>query len=338
MTELITIKELNDLNKGGDTIVPDTVDLYQLDWHKIVYMRLTEDFIVKFRRFINWEVFFYYGPKENRQLSEEACMTICDDMEDSFNIGSFSIICDVSEKFIRRYINRLDYYDITSVASDSNKTSEQFLIDYADEFDWSQVCSERQLSEDIMRKFKDTHIEWADVSRHQKLSEEFIAEMCHYIHWDELPQRLILSDDFILKYINKFDVKNLAKFYLSVPQVAERYQQLIEAEVSEDIQEIITMRQKRVFDKFTKHELLLAYTAYRTDKIVGLSVDNKIVSLDDEYIRIEHVYENESFIKFLYRIYNMREQCIDCQAHNNNPELDGLSQMESFLKDVEKYS
>ena len=342
LSELISIEEINNMNKTGDTIIPGYVDIYQLDWEAISKKKLTEEFMIRFRHLIQWSLFFDEGKTDTKSISEETCMTICNDITDRWDIGYFILHCNVSEQFVRNFADKLDDYDLTLACTmqKGSIVSEDFLREFADRLDWEEICEKRKLSEELMREFADTYIDWYAVCKHQDLSEAFMAEMCDYIYWNVLPKKLTLSKEFILKNIDKFDIKHLGKFYATIPEVANRYEELIKRETS--FHNLVAVMNPltipKLYNNFSQDELLLARKGYDEESLVRLSNDNRIVSANDEYIRVERKLPDETFSEFLFRLYNIRKHYSHFEQPKKNPDLDGQTQIENFIKDLEKYN
>ena len=73
-------------------------------------------------------------------------------------------------------------------------------------FNWNNISQNSQLSEDLIREFKDK-VKWTKISQHQRLSEKFIEEMAEYVNWSKIAQYQTLSEEFKKKYAKKLKVR-----------------------------------------------------------------------------------------------------------------------------------
>jgi len=98
--------------------------------------------------------------------------------------------------------------------------SEEFLIEFKDNFHWPDVFSNKKYSEKLIKyiytsisfnhlhedfkKFKEKRF-WETVSYHQNLSEDFIREFQDKLSWGDISSGQILSEGFIIEFQDKVD-------------------------------------------------------------------------------------------------------------------------------------
>ena len=139
-----------------------------------------------------------------------------------FNKSSCGII--LSEDFIRKNQNKVDWEDISECQSLSEnfirefedkihwwllsqcEYSYEFIKEFKDKFSWSFI-SPVEYSYDFIEEFKDEINEWSwdNMSCYDILSEEFIIRFQDYIDWDFVSRYQKLSKQFIGNYKHKLN-------------------------------------------------------------------------------------------------------------------------------------
>lgn len=143
----------------------------------------------------------------------------------------------LSQKKLEEYLNSCvdipsdDTFWMTVVQTVS--LSEDFIEEYEHNFYLSDLIINQILSEEFLRKRPS--VDWTLVSRHQKLSENFIREYASYLDWywlswgQELPERLIeeyedlvdwcaissqqeLSEDFIKQKLHRLNTHTITLY------------------------------------------------------------------------------------------------------------------------------
>lgn len=82
------------------------------------------------------------------------------------------------------------------------KLSEEFIRKFSDKVDWRAITTYQTLSEDFIIEFSDK-ISWFRVGNYQKLSENFIRENSHKLSWYDISIYQILSDEFIEEFSDR---------------------------------------------------------------------------------------------------------------------------------------
>ncbi|CCU55591.1 tryptophan repeat gene family [Choristoneura biennis entomopoxvirus] len=80
---------------------------------------------------------------------------------------------------------------------------------YDTNINWSNISRCQKLSEDFIREFKDK-VDWYNISIHQKLSEDFIREFKYKVNWCRISIYQKLSEDFIREFKNKVEWSNIS--------------------------------------------------------------------------------------------------------------------------------
>jgi len=82
--------------------------------------------------------------------------------------------------------------------------SENFIREFKDKLDWTNISYHQKISEDFIRKFTG-RINWYHISSSQNLSEDFIREFQDKLYWTTLSINQILSEDFIREFKHKLN-------------------------------------------------------------------------------------------------------------------------------------
>lgn len=76
---------------------------------------------------------------------------------------------------------------------------------------WTQVSKHQRLSENFMRKY-DIYLDWTEISINQCLSEKFIEEYADRINWTAISVHQNLSESFIEKHADKINWTYISDF------------------------------------------------------------------------------------------------------------------------------
>ena len=96
---------------------------------------------------------------------------------------------ELTEDFIRKYEDILDFFEI----SWTQKLSEEFMEEFEDRLTWN-AFSHQKLSENFIRKHKNK-VYWNIISEKQNLSKEFIVEFSDRIYLEKLALNKNISDE-----------------------------------------------------------------------------------------------------------------------------------------------
>ena len=106
----------------------------------------------------------------------------------------------VSEKFIEKYMDEIDW---ESVCANQN-LSEEFIEKYKDKIDWDSLSIFGELTEDFIEKYNDK-LDWNDICHYQRLSESFMEKYQDKINWQIISRDQSLSEQFIEKFQDRVD-------------------------------------------------------------------------------------------------------------------------------------
>ena len=76
--------------------------------------------------------------------------------------------------------------------------------------DWNNISKHQKLSENFIREFQDK-VNWCNISYKQKLSEEFIREFQDKFNWESISRNQKLSEDFIREFQCEVDWESISK-------------------------------------------------------------------------------------------------------------------------------
>ena len=77
--------------------------------------------------------------------------------------------------------------------------------------DWTSLSRHNRLTEDFIREFKDK-VDWDVISVYQHLSEDFIREFKDKVYWAGISEYQRLSEDFIREFADKVDWDYISKY------------------------------------------------------------------------------------------------------------------------------
>jgi hypothetical protein len=98
------------------------------------------------------------------------------------------------------------------MVSKYQKLSEEFIREFKDNVNWSEISKYQKLSEEFIREFED-EIKWYSISTYQKLTKEFIKEFGLNINEDNwLYKPIKLKKEKIVK-TNLFECHN--KYFIA---------------------------------------------------------------------------------------------------------------------------
>lgn len=140
--------------------------------------KLSEEFMMEFKDIICWEDIFFY-----QKLSEE---------------------------FMREVINIIPMQPSYWIKIPlCNNLSENFIKDFKDMLNWKYVFCTQSLSESfikyIINKIPMIAEYWKDISKCQKLSENFIEEFKDNMDWKQIWMHQSLSERFIKRFFNRLN-------------------------------------------------------------------------------------------------------------------------------------
>ena len=140
---------------------------------------------------------------------------------DRFDFNVISSQCYLSEEFMERFANKLNWEFI----SRWQRLSNGFIRKFKYELDWRQMVSTQALSEDLMEEHAQL-IDWGNVARYQKLSEEFISKFKDRLFWGDVVNYQKLSEKFI-----EDNFKHIVRYGCSLVIFQELSEEFIEKHI-----------------------------------------------------------------------------------------------------------
>lgn len=79
-----------------------------------------------------------------------------------------------------------------------------------------EICKYQKLTEEFLEKYKDS-LDWSLISQYQTLSESFIDKMSDYVDWDWISEKQKLSKQFISDHADKLNIFRMIMLKRSLP-------------------------------------------------------------------------------------------------------------------------
>lgn len=134
-------------------------------------------------------------------------------VDDDFLIENFDMDYHFTLEDIKDSLN-FDYIKIFYFLSFNNNITYDisFLEKYKFYIDWKRIVQNKYLDEKIIDKFSPM-FDWSELSKYINVSENFIRENIHKIHFYNLSinKNMVFSDDFILTYFDLNMINNRLK-------------------------------------------------------------------------------------------------------------------------------
>lgn len=134
----------------------------------VIHQKISKNILIKFQKKINWDLY-----STNSYINED----IIETFDDKFN-WEFLKIKNFSDKFIKKYMNKINWSNLTFDDLDRYSLYEQYV-------DWEKLSYYEELSEKFMTKHEDK-LNWGFISGHQKLSKEFIKKYEKKLNMDKV--------------------------------------------------------------------------------------------------------------------------------------------------------
>lgn len=176
--ELITMA--NFINRMEIRYKKSIDDLYPSEWMAISYSKIPIPayFLEKYKDKLNW-----FGICRNQKFNDAKIRKFFDYLD----LDAIGIIQTLSEEIIREYIDVFDWDDITTTQTLSEDIIREAYYNSGDILSpkaWRNISRYQKLSENFIEEFSDKGIEWRFISTHQILSDEFINKHKDKITFD----------------------------------------------------------------------------------------------------------------------------------------------------------
>lgn len=100
----------------------------------------------------------------------------------------------LSEKFIRKNIDKFKFGVNWNYISMKSTLSESFIEEYQDKISWGAICANQVLSEPFIEKWTN-NVDWNYISQFQFLSREFVIKHFNKLSMDCLLRNEKLNDE-----------------------------------------------------------------------------------------------------------------------------------------------
>ncbi len=139
---------------------------------------------------------------------------------DMVNWCNISFNKNLTEEFITKHIDNFDIDDIETLTSNGNLT-EEFWTNHIEEVKLFEndgiyhLCDNKNLSEKFYSLIIDKKLYWLELSKHPKISKEFLLKNAKYVNWSEVwtmlndneKQNRVYDSDDPRNCVNLFDIK-----------------------------------------------------------------------------------------------------------------------------------
>lgn len=168
---------------------------YRVDWSVISRtQKLSENFICKFKEYID-----VYGIIRYQSLSEDFIRSNLDMLYP--HITPLFRFQKMTEDFMMEILDTSGITDKTKIKyvltciCEVHNVSERFIRKYVNYMDWKCISASKNISDDFIREFQD-NIDWKILSRYGKLSERLIREFKDKVYWWYIYEYQELSKEF----------------------------------------------------------------------------------------------------------------------------------------------
>lgn len=222
-------------------------------WDKMTrHVIINVEFLTEFKKFIDWSFFTQDVVKKDLnlvRLFEEyvdwdivsSCQRIFEDVEfvehykDKLNWRIISCSLIIPEKNIKQFSSYVDFIQYKYYLSDANIDSNSLNVDI------TYQCMISTRSNEFLLKYKHM-IDWDVISTNQSyvLCNEKFDEIEHLVNFDQICKYLLLSTDFMEKYIDKLNWDHISQYQKLPVEFITKYKRrlnlyLLELNISKEI-------------------------------------------------------------------------------------------------------
>lgn len=127
--------------------------------------------------------------------------------KDNVDWGKISVFQKLSESFMRKHANRLNWRSISC----NQKFSSKFLYEFVDELDLFNVDS-KLFTKRVVIKCLEKKKTAYEVAFKVQLPHNLMEKYHYNLDWETLPSAQCLTQSFIKKHLNEFNVVTLARY------------------------------------------------------------------------------------------------------------------------------
>lgn len=163
---------------------------------KLWLKNVSEDYLRENFRSFRWEDILRY-----KSLSESFIREFADEIYWPTVMDTQSF----SKDFAREMNKQLSYYSIFSTAKYDEKFIEEIINTFKDDekrFIVYNACMTQDLSEEFLEKYKQ-YLDWDCVSRHVKLTPNFMRNNKHLLRWGKVVRRGCPIPEDLKEYVTK---------------------------------------------------------------------------------------------------------------------------------------
>jgi len=198
-------------------------------------------------------------------------------------------------------------------------SNKEETVDLKNIIDWENVSKNQKLSEEFIRE-NAYKVDWEYISATQKLSEEFIKEFQYKVYWDCISEYQELSMDFIREFQNKVDWYYISRYQkLSFEEFIREFKDKVNWNCISKYQKLSKDFMKEFNLKKPKNNWL--YTS-KKKKLEYIKNHTNYEVIDNEYIVAYKSCKRGGYSKYnfqyRYEVGETYESHCDCNIKDNN--------------------
>ena len=172
---------------------------------------------------------------------------------DELNWDEVCLYQKLSVDFIKKHIKHIDFNKLSvnpfitfeildtfsnkiswaSISINGKGLSESMMYNYRNKLEWTLVLNHQQLAlkfliimSEVMRKSRAKASKgfWRAVSRFQQVDATYVNAYKRYIDFTELSKNPYLTDDIIIKFLDRLDIPTLFKYQKLSKPILEKFQ------------------------------------------------------------------------------------------------------------------
>lgn len=196
----LTWRHLSYHQKMSESFIEKHIDLISMSY-LLESKKLSKKFINKhLKSFTNlqWSIL-----SRTQSLSE----SFIEKYKDNVDWNKISVFQKLSESFMRKYADRLNWNSISC----NQKFSSKFLYEFVDELDLFNIDS-KLFTKRVVIKCLEKKKTAYEVAFKVQLPHNLMEKYHYNLDWETLPSAQCLTQSFIKKHLNEFNVVTLARY------------------------------------------------------------------------------------------------------------------------------
>ena len=190
-----------------------------------------------------------------------------------------------------------------------------------EEIDWLNISRYQKLSEDFIREFKD-EVNWVCISENQKLSEDFIREFKDKVNWFWISKYQKLSKDFIREFKDKVNWFWISKYQKLSEDFIREFQNEVDWGCISAYQKLSEDFIKEFNLKINEDNWLYKTSEFKKEQIVKCG----LYDCHDDYFIAYKAIRNDRYSHFNFQYQYLKNGIYECHCDcTDNENSFGLS-------------